>query len=206
MLNELRAELTRRGDLSTIARIIPDGTRILDLGCGAGNFLKLMKLEKNADVTGVEIDQAKIIDCAAKGVPVIQADLDDGLKEFSDQSFDYVILSRTLQATRRPDLLLAEMLRVGRHGIVSIMNVGHLHARFQMLMGRMPITPTLPDPWYSTDNIHLSTIEDFKDLCKVMSIRIERQLPVTQPDESFAWLAKAMPNTFAQNCVFIIRR
>ena len=206
MITELREELAKRSDLSVIANLIPASSRVLDLGCGNGSFLKLIKLEKNAKVAGVEINQDKIIECAAKGVPVIQADLDEGLKDFSDLSFDYVLLSRTLQATKRPDLILSEMLRVGRRGIVSIMNLGYFNARLQLLFGNMPVTQTLPDPWYSTPNIHLGTIADFRSLCNKMSIKIVRELPVTQPDEILAPLAKAFPNTFAQNCVFVIGR
>ncbi len=206
MIAELREELSKRPDLSAIAEHIPVQSRVLDLGCGNGSFLKLIKLEKYAKVAGVEICQKKIIECVAKGVPVIHADLDEGLKDFSDQSFDYVLLSRTLQATKRPDLILAEMLRVGRRGIVSFMNLGHYQARLQLLFGNMPETSTLPDPWYSTPNIHLGTIADFRSLCAKMSIKIEKELPVTQSDEILAPLAIKFPNLFAQNCVFVIGR
>ncbi len=206
MTKELREEISRRADLAAIVGIIPDGARILDLGCGNGAFLKLMKLEKKAKVTGVEIDQANIIACALKGVPVIHADLDEGLKDFSDGSYDFVVLSRTLQAVKRPDLLLSEMVRVGKKGIVSFINLGYFQARLHLLLGKMPVTGTLPDPWYSTPNIHLGTIRDFRELCSDMGIRIDRETPVAQPGELLAPLARIMPNTFAQTSIFIISR
>jgi len=202
----LREEISRRADLVAIAGIIPENARILDLGCGNGAFLKLMKIEKGASVTGVEIDQANIISCVSKGVPVVHADLDEGLKDFSDGSYDYVVLSRTLQAVKRPDQLLTEMLRVGKKGIVSFINLGYFQARLHLLLGKMPVTGTLPDPWYSTPNIHLGTIIDFRQLCEGMGIRIDRELPVAQPGEILAPLAKLLPNTFAQTSVFILGR
>ena len=125
--------LISRSDLAAIADMIPHGAKILDLGCGSGRLLKALKMLKDAKIMGVELDQGKIIECVRRGVPVIQSNLDGALPEFMDNSYDYVILSRTLQAVMHPDLLLAEMLRIGNKGIISLMNFAHFDARLQMM-------------------------------------------------------------------------
>ena len=127
---QMSDRLISRSDLAAIADMIPHKAKILDLGCGSGRLLKALKMLKDAKVMGVELDQGKIIECVQRGVPVIQANLDGHLPEFMDNSYDYVILSRTLQAVMHPDLLLSEMLRIGNKGIISLMNFGHWVALF----------------------------------------------------------------------------
>ena len=199
-------ELLLRNDLVTIRNMIPDGARILDLGCGSGRLLKALKIDKNARVTGVERDQTKILECAVRGVPVIHANLDDMLESFTDNTYDYVILSRTLQAVHRPDLLLQEMLRIGKYGIISFMNFGHINARIQLMFGNMPVNRNLPRPWYDTSTIHPGTISDLRNLCKTLDIKILKEIPLTARGDFLPGLAKLCPNLFASNCIFIISK
>ena len=159
MVEKLKQELAKRPDLLAIYKLIPHNARVLDLGCGDGIFLRLLKQEKEAKCLGLELCQESIIECIDNGVPVIHSDLDEGLKFVNNNSFDYVVLSETLQAVNRPDLLINEMLRVGKQGLISFINFGYLPSRIQLLLGgTMPETKTLPNPWYNTPNIHLATI------------------------------------------------
>ncbi|OGV54006.1 MAG: methionine biosynthesis protein MetW [Lentisphaerae bacterium GWF2_52_8] len=204
MIARLRQELSRRPDLLLIADIIPSSVKMLDLGCGNGALLKLLRAEKSVQGIGVALEQSKILECAANGVPVIHGDLNEGLRDFSDISFDYIVLSQTIQAVKRPDHLLSEMVRVGSQVVISFINIGYWEARFQLAFGgRMPVTKTLPDQWFNTENIHLATIRDFRELCARREIRILRELPVA-PASNF--LAKLHPNLFASTCVFVITR
>ena len=199
----LRQNITeQRKDFAVIANQIPDDARMLDLGCGDGSLLKILALEKNIKGLGVEGDQDKIIECIANGVPVIHADLNDKLP-FKDNSFDYVILSHTLQTVKRPDLLLREMSRVGNMIVISFINFAFYKARIQLLLrGRMPVTETLPSTWFNTENIHLATILDFRDLCARLGLKIQHETPLGQDAE---WLARVWPNMFAQTCVFVLK-
>jgi methionine biosynthesis protein MetW len=204
MVEKLRKKLARRPDLCKISELIPANVKILDLGCGDGILLKLLKTEKSVTGTGVEISQKKILDCAANGVPVVHTDLDRGLKIFSDNSFDFVILSQTLQALEKPDLVIEEMIRVGRKGIISFINIGYFKARFQIAFcGKMPVTKTLPAEWYKSENIHLSTIWDFKVMCKARGIKILEEIPLGHKSN---FLAGLWPNLFAPTCVFVISK
>jgi methionine biosynthesis protein MetW len=203
MVKQLRQKLSRRPDLTAIADILPQEVRVLDLGCGDGSFLKLLNVEKKIKGVGLELDQDKIIESIENGINVIQADLNDGL-QFDDDVFDFVVLSQTLQAVNRPDRLLQEMLRVGRKGIVSFINIGYYKARFQLTFkGTMPETKTLPHRWYDTPNIHLGTIKDFRSLCEHTSIKIVKEIPLAGKNK---FLARFAPNLFALTCVFVIAR
>lgn len=197
------ALLTFRKDLNVIADLIPEGVKLLDLGCGNGGLIKILAAEKHVHGLGVEISQDDIIECIGNGVPVVHGDLNQKL-QFKDDSFDYVVLSQTLQAVERPDLLLQEMLRVGRHVVISFINFGYIRSRGQVLFnGRMPITSTLPDPWYRTKNIHLGTILDFRALCRELEIEISREMPLGNHGDT---MARFMPNLFAPFCVFVLTR
>jgi methionine biosynthesis protein MetW len=149
----------------------------------------------------LEVDQEKISECINNGVNVIQSDLNTGL-HFSDNSFDFVVLSRTLQAVNRPDLLLQEILRVGNKGIISFINIGHYRARLQLALGgRMPKTKILPSQWYDTENIHLCTIADFRALCHELNVKITQEIPLGHEP---GWLVKLMPNLFAPIAIFVV--
>ncbi|MCC8190724.1 MAG: methionine biosynthesis protein MetW [Planctomycetes bacterium] len=156
-----------------VGREIPDGASILDLGCGEGRLLAWLAREKNARVQGVELDADQVAICVEKGIPVIQTDLDLGLKVFPDKCFDYVILEETLQTLRHPDGIIAEMRRVGRRGIVTFPNFGYWRVRLDLAVrGRMPVTGWLPHRWYETPNIHLFSIQDFIDYANEIGMKL----------------------------------
>ncbi|OGS91383.1 MAG: methionine biosynthesis protein MetW [Gallionellales bacterium GWA2_60_18] len=161
-----------RPDFAAIAAWIPQGSSVLDLGCGDGSLLRYLRETREVRGYGVEISDANIAACIANNVNVIQSDLDSGLAEFEDRSFDCVILSQTLQATRHTEALMNEIVRVGREGIVSFPNFGHWKSRLQVLLGNMPVSNELPYQWYDTPNVHLCTLNDFEMLCAHLQIRI----------------------------------
>lgn len=189
-----------RVDLQLIAGLIQDRSSVLDLGCGDGELLQMLVTEKGVRGTGVEISEEGVQQCIARGVPVQHADLDEGLQDYPDGSFDYVVLSQTLQAVRKPLLVVREMLRVGRQGVVSFPNFGHWRVRWMLVStGRMPKTKGLPYEWYDTPNIHLSTVRDFEALCQGESIRINRALYLSGGREIDFW-----PNLRAEIAVFVV--
>jgi methionine biosynthesis protein MetW len=161
-----------RPDFAAIAAWIPQGSSVLDLGCGDGSLLRYLRETREVRGYGVEISDANIAACIANNVNVIQSDLESGIADFEDQSFDFVILSQTLQATRHTEALMKEIVRVGREGIVSFPNFGYWRNRLQVLTGNMPVSDELPYQWYDTPNVHLCTLDDFEILCAHLSIRI----------------------------------
>lgn len=165
-----------RPDFRLILSLVSPASRVLDLGCGEGELLALLAREKAVMGQGVEIDPANISRCVGRGVPAIQADVDEGLKDYPDQSFDWVILNQTLQVVKRPDRVLREMARVGKVGIVGFPNFGHFAIRLGLLFtGRKPRTPEFPEPWYSTPDRHLLTTRDFEDFCRHNNLTILRR-------------------------------
>jgi len=186
-----------RADLEAIVKWVPPGARVLDLGCGDGALLRQLWEARQAPGYGVEIEDERVIACVANDVNVIQADLESGLSLFGDRSFDCVILSLTLQAMRHQEALLREMLRVGREAIVSFPNFGHWSARLQVLLGRMPVSSTLPYEWYETPNLHHCTVTDFEDLCRKMGIRIGERLVLHGGKP-----VSVMPNLFGSVAVY----
>lgn len=164
-----------RGELMDIAAAIPQGSNVLDLGCGDGDLLAWLRDQRNCRVRGIELDQEHVIEAVANGVPVIQSDLDEGLWMILDRSVDFVVLSQALQEVRRPAALLSEMLRVADHAIVSFPNFANWHDRaYLTFKGRMPVSEHIPYSWHETPSIHHTTIPDFKELVEQVGGRIER--------------------------------
>ena len=155
----------QRYDFELISRWIPEGSRVLDLGCGDGVLLAGLSATRATQGYGIEIDDANVLASVKNGVNVVQADIESGLASFDEDAFDFVILSQTLQAMRNAEVVLNEMLRVGREGIVTFPNFGYWRHRLDILQGHMPVSKSLPHAWYDTPNIHLCTVKDFEDLC-----------------------------------------
>ncbi len=168
----MKTNAMQRPDFAAIANWVRPGARILDLGCGDGSLLRYLGEQRGGIGYGVEIDDEGILACARNGVNVIQGDLERGLSGFADGSFDYVILSQTLQAVRSSERVVREMLRVGREGIVTFPNFGYWRNRLDVMLGNMPVSDNLPYRWFDTPNIHLCTITDFEDFCRSHGVRI----------------------------------
>ncbi|WP_439572411.1 methionine biosynthesis protein MetW [Phreatobacter sp.] len=163
-----------RPDYLVISRLIAPGSRVLDVGCGDGGLLKLLRDEKGVDGRGIELSREGVNQCVAEGLAVVQGDADTDLAFYPDNAFDVVILSQTIQATRAPRVVLEHMLRIGRQAIVSFPNFGHWRLRLELVTrGRMPTTENLPYRWYDTPNIHFCTIRDFVDLVRELDAAIE---------------------------------
>ena len=194
-----------RQDLRIIANWITPGSRILDLGCGDGTLLAYLRDEYNVSGYGLEIDPDNITTCVAKKLNVLQTDLDAGLSDFDEESFDYVVMTETLQAIRHPDKLLQEMLRIGREGIITFPNFGHWRSRLQIALGHMPVTPSLPSEWYNTENIHLCTLADFEDLCGKLGIHVLERTVVDRTHET-DFLMKLAPNLFGEIALYRFRK
>jgi methionine biosynthesis protein MetW len=196
-----------RSDQRVIADLVPEGARVLDLGCGDGALLARLRDERGAVVRGVEIDLADIAACIERDVPVYQGDLDEGLTDIPDDRFDVVILSQTLQVVKRPRLVLSEMLRVGKRSVVSFPNFGHWRVRTHLaLRGRMPVSDAIPYSWYDTPNIHHTTIADFRDFSADCGAVIEREIAFTGGEHGRARVVRAFPNLRADEAVFVLRK
>jgi len=197
--------MSLRLDLQIISDWIPDGSRVLDLGCDNGALLKALQ-QRGVTGYGLEIDNSKFADCINAGVNVMQADLDKGLPQFADQSFDFVILSQTLQAINHPDFLLEEIVRVGKQGIIGFPNFGHWQCRVQLALGgHMPISRTLPNEWFNTPNIHLCTVQDFEKLCQNKAISILNRSIVNHAHKDTLG-TRLLPNLFGQIALYQIKK
>jgi methionine biosynthesis protein MetW len=178
-----RAAIKRRPDYDLIARLVPEGARVLDLGCGDGQLLADLMRLKGCQGYGIEIDEARVIECINRGVPVYHGDMMEGLSHYRDQTFELVILSQTLQQTQNPRLVAHEMLRVGHSAIISFPNFGQWRLAMQLLFGgHMPENELLPYRWYDTPNVHLCTVRDWTDLCQQEGMRIDNEVFVVPPD------------------------
>jgi methionine biosynthesis protein MetW len=196
-----------RPDLRLIADLVEPNTRVLDVGCDDGALLAFLAQAKQVDARGIELSQAGVHDCVSRGLAVVQGDADTDLAIYPDNAFDYVILSQTIQAMRRPREVLNEMLRIGRYGIVSFTNYAYWRARWDLLVrGRMPTTRCLPDPWYATPNIHPCTLDDFELLCADLGLVIERRTCLAaggrRPYLGNGWLV----NLLSEQALFVLHR
>lgn len=202
------SEIVLRPDLKAIADRVPEGSRVLDIGCGEGELLAWLSRHKRVDARGIEIATDKVNRAIAAGVPVIQGDIETDLAFYPDQSFDVVVLSQTLQAMRDPRAVLAELLRIGRSAIVSVPNFGHWKNRVYLgFKGRMPVTRTLSYQWYDTPNIHFCTITDFIELCEHMGIRIAGRIWVDALGNPARFSGHGFyANLFGQQGVFLLSR
>ena len=169
-----------RPDFAAIAGWVKLESRVLDLGCGDGTLLRYLQETRRISGYGVEIDDASVVACVRNGVNVVQSDLERGLSGFEDNSFDYVVLSQTLQAMKNSEIIMREMLRVGREGIVTFPNFGYWKNRLEVLKGRMPVSENLPYEWFDTPNVHLCTVADFESFCAERRIRIVERKVLTR--------------------------
>lgn len=197
-----------RDDFREILRLVRPGSRVLDVGCGAGELLELLTREKAVDGQGLEISTSGVSACLARGLAVVQGDGDRDLDHFPTRAFDYAILSKTLQQMRDPKHVLSELLRIADRAVISVPNFGHWRVRWALLArGRMPETGALPDPWWSTPNIHLCTLRDFTSLCEDLGLRIDSCAafapgrPVRQIDP-----LRPVENWRAETALFLLSR
>jgi methionine biosynthesis protein MetW len=197
-----------RVDLLLVADMIEKGARVLDVGCGDGALLKTLIERRNVDGRGIELSQAGVNSCVAQGLSVIQGDADTDLDAYPDDSFDYVVLSQTLQATRNPRIVLEQLLRIGQRAIVSFPNFGHWRVRTSLLFGgRMPVTENLTYAWYETPNIHFCTIRDFVDLCDAIGAKIEGGVALNgSGDKVGLQLPWTVWNLFGEQAIFLLSR
>ena len=190
-----------------VCDLIEKNSKVLDLGCGNGELLELLKKEKEVKGFGVEINQDSLLVALVKGLSVIQGDIDKGLDEFQDKTYDYAILNQTLQSTKYPEMIIDEMLRVSKKCIVSFPNFAYWRVRFYLFFkGKMPKSEQLPYEWYDTPNIHLLTISDFFEFCKKRNIKIEKSVYLTRNKSRSGFLIKHIANFFSQEVVFVITR
>ncbi len=194
--------MMNRLDNRLMASMIEKGSRVLDLGCGAGDLLALLQKEKGVIGQGIELDDKAIMKCAEKGLSVFHSDIDSGLKDFPDNSFDYVVLNNSMQEVKKVDFVITEALRVGRKVIVGFPNFNYLNSRLQIFfLGRTPVTPSLPYKWYDTPNLHFLSISDFAGYCREKGINVIEKHFISGERE-----VKIFPNLFAQNALFLVEK
>ena len=193
-------------EFKVIADLLPNNTRVLDVGCGDGALMDFLVKEKNIEVRGLELNQDNVQECIYKGLPVIQGNAETELYQFPKQSFDYVVLSQTLQAFYQPDKVLRELLRIGKSVVVSIPNFGYWKVRTSLLFfGKMPVTKTLPNTWFNTPNLHMCTIKDLFNYCEDQNITIKKVIGVNENKISLIKKNNLkMKNLFSKLGIFLI--
>ena len=193
-------------EFKVIADLLPNNTRVLDVGCGDGSLMNFLEKEKNIEVRGLELNQDNVQQCIHKGLPVIQGNAETELHQFPNQSFDFVVLSQTLQAFYNPEKVLKDLLRIGKSVIISIPNFGYWKVRTSLLLfGKMPVTKNLPNTWYDTPNLHMCTIKDLFHFCSEKNIRIDRAIGVNE--NSISEIKKSnleIKNLFSKLGVFLL--
>ena len=198
--------LKMKKEFKVIADLLPNNTRVLDVGCGDGSLMNLLVKEKNIEVRGLELEKQNIQECIYKGLPVIQGNAETELHQFPDQSFDYVVLSQTLQAFYNPDKVLKELLRIGKSVVISIPNFGYWKVRTSLLFfGKMPVTNTLPYKWYNTPNLHMCTIKDLFNYCDNQNLNIKKVIGINEDKTSFINKSNLeLKNFFSKVGIFLI--
>lgn len=197
-----------RADHLLIAEMVAPGSRVLDVGCGDGALLDLLRRDMSVDGRGIELERENVNQCVTRGLSVIQGNADHDLADYPDQAFDYAILSLTIQATREPKTVLENLLRIGHHAIVSFPNFGHWRVRWELVTtGRMPMTPNLPEPWYTTADAHLCTIKDFVDLVRLVDAEVEEAVAFNSKGERLPIKRSlSLQNLLGEKAVFKLRR
>jgi len=193
-------------EFKIISNLIPNQARILDVGCGDGSLMQSLIQEKDIDARGIELEEENVKKCISKGLSVIEGNAENELGQFPDKSFDFVILSQTLQAFYNPENVLDHLLRIGKYVIVSIPNFGYWKVRTSLLFfGRMPVTKSLPNTWYNTPNLHMCTIKDFYEFCGDKNIKIEKIIGINDEKiSSINLLNLEMKNLFSEVGIFLI--
>mgnify|MGYP000420791659 FL=1 len=193
-------------EFKIISNLIPNQARILDVGCGDGSLMQSLIQEKNIDARGIELEEENVKKCISKGLSVIEGNAENELGQFPDKSFDFVILSQTLQAFYNPENVLDHLLRIGKYVIVSIPNFGYWKVRTSLLFfGRMPVTKSLPNTWYNTPNLHMCTIKDFYEFCGDKNIKIEKIIGINDEKiSSINRLNLEMKNLLSEVGIFLI--
>jgi methionine biosynthesis protein MetW len=195
-------------EFKIIADLLEENTRILDVGCDDGTLMEFLKKNKNVDIRGIEISKKKVQVCISKGLTVLEGNAEFDLKQFPENSFDYVVLGQTLQAFVNPEIVIKELLRVGKKAIVTIPNFGHWRVRLNLLTkGTMPVTKTLPNDWYNTPNIHMCTIKDFVKFSRTINFKIYKSLALMNKNVSNINNSNlSFKNLFAELGIFLIEK